>query len=150
MAERADEFYQPKPGTDLVWLGAVTKYIIDHDLHDKAFLDEWVDDFEKYYESLAPFTMAFAEEATGIPQSRLINFAKEVAKAESVSICWAMGITQQDIGSDSSTAISNLLLVTGNYRNQVQVLIRYVVITMFKVVAIWVACLTNLQVIKSS
>lgn len=27
-----------------------------------------------------------------------------------------MGITQQDIGSDSSTAISNLLLVTGNYR----------------------------------
>ncbi|MFI3133182.1 molybdopterin-dependent oxidoreductase, partial [Staphylococcus warneri] len=87
-----------------------------HDLHDKAFLDEWVDDFEKYYESLAPFTMAFAEEATGIPQSRLINFAKEVAKAESVSICWAMGITQQDIGSDSSTAISNLLLVTGNYR----------------------------------
>lgn len=116
MAERADEFYQPKPGTDLVWLGAVTKYIIDHDLHDKAFLDEWVDDFEKYYESLAPFTMAFAEEATGIPQSRLINFAKEVAKAESVSICWAMGITQQDIGSDSSTAISNLLLVTGNYR----------------------------------
>jgi predicted molibdopterin-dependent oxidoreductase YjgC len=34
------------------------------------------------------------------------------------SICWAMGITQQDIGSDSSTAISNLLLVTGNYRNK--------------------------------
>ncbi len=27
-----------------------------------------------------------------------------------------MGITQQDIGSDSSTAISNLLLITGNYR----------------------------------
>jgi formate dehydrogenase major subunit len=26
----------------------------------------------------------------------LINFAKEVAKAESVSICWAMGITQQE------------------------------------------------------
>ena len=27
-----------------------------------------------------------------------------------------MGVTQQDIGSDTSTAISNLLLVTGNYR----------------------------------
>ena len=34
---------------------------------------------------------------------------------ESMSICWAMGVTQQDIGSDTST-ISNLLLVTGNYR----------------------------------
>ncbi len=59
--------------------------------------------------------MAFAEEATGIPESELIKFAEECAKAESVVICWAMGITQQDIGSDSSTAISNLLLVTGNY-----------------------------------
>ncbi|MGT2341058.1 hypothetical protein ACVPOQ_05730 [Staphylococcus aureus] len=43
-------FYQPKPGTDLAWLSAVTKYIIDHDLHDKAFIDEWVDDFDEYYE----------------------------------------------------------------------------------------------------
>ncbi|MGX0677566.1 putative molibdopterin-dependent oxidoreductase YjgC [Staphylococcus capitis] len=60
--------------------------------------------------------MEFAEETTGIPKERLIKFAHEVAKAESVAICWAMGITQQDIGSDSSTAISNLLLVTGNYR----------------------------------
>ena len=33
-----------------------------------------------------------------------------------MSICWAMGVTQQDIGSDTSTTISNLLLVTGNYR----------------------------------
>ena len=106
MAERADEFYQPKPGTDLAWLSVVTKYIIDNDLYDKAFIDEWVDD---YYKSLKPFTMTFAEETTGIPKERLIRFAYEVAKAESVAICWAMGITQQDIGSDSSTAISNLL-----------------------------------------
>ena len=41
------------------------------------------------------------------PESELIKFAEECAKAESVVICWAMGITQQDIGSDSSTAISN-------------------------------------------
>ncbi|HCY8611673.1 TPA: formate dehydrogenase subunit alpha [Staphylococcus aureus] len=116
MAERADRFYQPKPGTDLAWLSAVTKYIIDHDLHDKAFIEEWVEDFDEYYKSLETFTMAFAEEATGIPEAELIKFAEECAKAESVVICWAMGITQQDIGSDSSTAISNLLLVTGNYR----------------------------------
>ena len=78
----ADAFYQPKPGTDLVWLGAVTKYIIDNDLHDKAFLDEWVDYFDEYYKSLEPFTMEFAEDTTGIPKERLISFAHEVAKAE--------------------------------------------------------------------
>lgn len=105
MAERADAFYQPKPGTDLVWLGAATKYIIDNDLHDKAFLNDWVDNYEDYYKSLELFTMDFAEETTGIPKEQIISFAEEAAKAESMSICWAMGVTQQDIGSDTSTAI---------------------------------------------
>ncbi|WP_460413907.1 hypothetical protein, partial [Staphylococcus aureus] len=73
-------------------LSAVTKYIIDHDLHDKAFIEEWVEDFDEYYKSLETFTMAFAEEATGIPEAELIKFAEECAKAESVVICWAMGI----------------------------------------------------------
>ena len=100
MAARADAFYQPKPGTDLVWLGAAT------------FLNDWVDNYEDYYKSLELFTMDFAEETTGIPKEQIISFAEEAAKAESMSICWAMGVTQQDIGSDTSTAISNLLLVT--------------------------------------
>ena len=74
---RADAFYQPKPGTDLVWLGATTKYIIDNDLHDKAFLNDWVDNYEDYYKSLELFTMDFAEETTGIPKEQIISFAEE-------------------------------------------------------------------------
>ena len=38
-----------------------------------------------------------------------------IAEAKSVCILWAMGVTQHSNGSDTSTAISNLLLVTGNY-----------------------------------
>ena len=38
-----------------------------------------------------------------------------IAEAASVCILWAMGVTQHIMGSDTSTAISNLLLVTGNY-----------------------------------
>ena len=53
-----------QPGTDLVWLEN-TKYIIDNDLHDKAFLNDWVDNYEDYYKSEL-FTMDFAEETTGI------------------------------------------------------------------------------------
>lgn len=39
MGQRADRFFQPKSGTDLVWLSAVTKYIIDNGLEDSAFID---------------------------------------------------------------------------------------------------------------
>jgi formate dehydrogenase major subunit len=38
-----------------------------------------------------------------------------VAEADGVCVLWAMGVTQHSMGSDTSTAISNLLLATGNY-----------------------------------
>jgi formate dehydrogenase major subunit len=38
-----------------------------------------------------------------------------IAAEDRVCILWAMGVTQHVMGSDTSTAISNLLLATGNY-----------------------------------
>jgi formate dehydrogenase major subunit len=115
MARRADLFIQPKPGTDMVWLSAVTKYIIDNNWQDQAFIDEWVNKFAEYRESLAPFTMEFAEEVSGIPAETLKQVAEMAAKTESMCICWAMGVTQHSQGSDCSTACANLLLTTGNF-----------------------------------
>src|SRR5258707_15129362 len=62
-----------------------------------------------------PFTMEFAEEVTGISRATLEQVAEMIAAADGVAVCWAMGVTQHGNGSDTSTAISNLLLLTGNY-----------------------------------
>ncbi|PTQ51796.1 MAG: Formate dehydrogenase related protein [Hydrogenibacillus schlegelii] len=115
MAERADLFLRPEPGTDHVWLSAVTKYIIDRGWADRAFIEARVEGFDEYVRSLEPFTLAYAEKVTGIPQADLIRVAESIHAARSTCILWAMGVTQQCGGSDTSTAISNLLLVTGNY-----------------------------------
>ncbi|CAN5294617.1 formate dehydrogenase subunit alpha [soil metagenome] len=115
MARRADVFLRPAPGTDLVWLSAVTRYILDQGLEDRAFLERWVNDLAEYRESLEPFTLDFAEGITGIPADTLREVAERVAAAATVCGVWAMGVTQHHDGSDTSTAISNLLLVTGNY-----------------------------------
>src|SRR5699024_10713547 len=45
----------------------------------------------------------------------IIRAGEMIGNAKTVCIVWAMGITQHSHGSDTSTAISNLLLVTGNY-----------------------------------
>jgi formate dehydrogenase major subunit len=45
----------------------------------------------------------------------LKRVAHMIAEAKGVCVLWAMGVTQHSNGSDTSTAISNLLLVTGNY-----------------------------------
>ncbi len=115
MAERADLFFQPKPGTDLVWISAITRYILDNGLEKKEFLAKWVNGLEEYRKSLEPFTMEFAAKTCGLSVNLLEQVAHMIVEVDGVCILWAMGITQHRMGSDSSTAISNLLLVTGNY-----------------------------------
>ncbi|MDA8386594.1 MAG: formate dehydrogenase subunit alpha [Actinomycetota bacterium] len=115
MAERADIHLHPKPGTDMIWLAAVTKYILDSGLADEEFLASRVDGLETYRESLSPFDMESASQACGIEAEVLKQVATEIAQSEGVAVLWAMGVTQHAGGSDTSTAISNMLLVTGNY-----------------------------------
>jgi formate dehydrogenase major subunit len=115
MAARADIFFQPKPGTDLVWLCAITRYILDNGLEKTEFLDKWVEGLEEYRKSLEPFTLEFAAQTCGLSVDLLKQVAHMIVDASGVCVLWAMGITQHSMGSDSSTAISNLLLVTGNY-----------------------------------
>jgi formate dehydrogenase major subunit len=115
MAERSDLFVRPRAGTDMVWLSAITKYIIDQGWADEKFLQEKVNGLEEFVLNLEKYTLEFAEETTGISTDNLIKMAEMIHEAKSVSALWAMGVTQHLGGSDTSTAISNLLLVTGNY-----------------------------------
>ncbi len=115
MAERADLFFSPTPGSDLVWISAITKYILDSGLEHKEFIAKWVNGLDDYKKSLEPFTLEFAAQKTGLSVDLLKQVAHMIVEASGVCVLWAMGITQHSMGSDTSTAISNLLLVTGNY-----------------------------------
>ena len=94
---------RPHPGTDLLWLSAVTKYILDQGWEDRAFLEEKVNHLAAYRESLAPFTLDFAEARTGIPAATLKDVARRIAEAGTVCGLWAMGVTQHVMGSESGT-----------------------------------------------
>src|SRR5699024_8664587 len=74
-----------------------------------------VNNLDEYKESLKQFTLEYAEETTGIAKEDLKEIAEQIVSKDKVAICWAMGVTQHTLGSDTSTAISNLLLITGNY-----------------------------------
>jgi formate dehydrogenase major subunit len=59
--------------------------------------------------------MEAASQISGVPEKTLKMVAYMIAEAKAMCILWAMGVTQHTQGSDTSTAISNLLLVSGNY-----------------------------------
>jgi formate dehydrogenase major subunit len=115
MARRADIFLHPKPGTDLFWLNAVARYLLDNDLANYDFLKQWVNGVAEFRQSLEPFTMEAASDVTGLSVNTLTTVAHMIAHAKRMCVLWAMGVTQHIQGSDNSTAISNLLLITGNY-----------------------------------
>lgn len=115
MARRADLFLHPNPGTDLVWLSAVTRYLLDNGLANQKFMDQWVHGAAGYRKSLEPFTLEMASTRCGLPIETITKVARMIAEADGVCVLWAMGVTQHTMGSDTSTAISNLLLATGNY-----------------------------------
>ena len=115
MARRADLHLRARPSTDIVWLCAVTRYILDEGLARNEFLERWVNGLAEYRQSLEPFTLEFASETCNLPVETLKRVAHMLAEAKGVCVLWAMGVTQHSNGSDTSTAISNLLLITGNY-----------------------------------
>jgi len=115
MAHRADLHLRATPSTDIVWLCAVARYILEKGLADSDFLSRWVNGLAEYRQSLESFTLEFASKTCNLPVETLERVAHMIAEAKSVCILWAMGVTQHSNGSDTSTAISNLLLVTGNY-----------------------------------
>ncbi|QNI34821.1 formate dehydrogenase subunit alpha [Alloacidobacterium dinghuense] len=115
MAERADIHFRPRPGTDLVWISAMSRYMFDNGHAKIDFIEEWVNGLDEFRKSLEPFTIDYASRICEVPLETLQRVAQEIATAESMCILWAMGITQHTTASDESTAVSNLLLVTGNY-----------------------------------
>src|SRR6202012_1059051 len=81
----------------------------------QEFIDRWVNNFAEYKKSLAAYTLEFAARRAGIAAETIQQIAQEIVQADGVCVLWAMGVTQHCGGSDTSTSISNLLLLTGNY-----------------------------------
>ncbi|MET3289015.1 UNVERIFIED_CONTAM: formate dehydrogenase major subunit [Brevibacillus sp. OAP136] len=115
MAERSDIYLHPRQGTDFVWLTAVAKYMIDQGWQDESFISARVNGYEDYLQFLQPYTLEYASNITGISIAQLEETARLIHEADGTCVLWGMGVTQNIAGSHTSAAISNLLLVTGNY-----------------------------------
>src|SRR5437899_4272463 len=85
MAKRADLFLHPKPGTDIVWLSAVSRYLLDHGLANTKFLNHGVNGLDAYRKSLEPFTMEAASRISGLSEETLRTVARMIVEAKSVS-----------------------------------------------------------------
>jgi formate dehydrogenase alpha subunit len=109
----ADVHVRQKLGSDVALLNGMMNVIISKNLHDKAFVDERTEGFEKLEETLKNYPVERAAEITGISADLIENIAVMFASSEKSTILYAMGITQHSHGVDNVKSLANLSMLTG-------------------------------------
>ncbi len=114
LAKQADMFLQIKPGTDVYLFMSMAKYIVEHDLEDKEYLENFAEGYNEFKDSLKNYSMEKASAITGLPESTIEAAAERYAASKPSSIFWTLGITEHENGSDNVSSLVNLAILTGN------------------------------------
>ena len=102
-----------KPGTDIFWLKALGKIIIDKGWHDQEFCEKQTIGFNAVRNSLQEIDVDTACNRAGVTREQLEKAAQLIHDRKTIFI-WGMGLTQHAHGTDNITALVNLALLTGN------------------------------------
>jgi formate dehydrogenase alpha subunit len=127
LCDQADLWINHRPGTDVALFNAMARVILDEGLHDDAFIRARTDGFHAWRGSLEPYTLAYAERATGVAAEDIVQAARWYARPASVwrgglrphdspggsCLIWGMGVTQHVNGLQNAHALLNLSLVAG-------------------------------------
>jgi len=102
-----------KPGTDIFWINALAKIIIDNGWQDRSFCERQTIGFEAYCRAIANTDVDAACRRAGVTREELQKSAELIHDKKTIFI-WGMGLTQHAHGTDNISALVNLALLTGN------------------------------------
>lgn len=114
MAEMADIWLRPIPGTNVALLNGIMNVIIEEGLAKTDFIGERTEGFEEFKKTVLKYTPEIAEKITGVPADDIRRAALMYAGSERASILYTMGVTQHITGTDGVMSIANLAMLTGN------------------------------------
>ncbi|HEY3368790.1 MAG TPA: molybdopterin-dependent oxidoreductase [Symbiobacteriaceae bacterium] len=113
-ASKADLYYQIKASTDGALALGMAKWIVENNLHDKAFLDKYTKgwpEFEKYLRETV--TLDWASQKTGIPIEGIIELASGYATTKPSMIWMGYGMQRHINGGQNIRAVDALAAITG-------------------------------------
>jgi formate dehydrogenase major subunit/formate dehydrogenase alpha subunit len=114
LAETADLWLAPRPGSDVVWINCLLNLIAGQGLIDRQFLEAHTEGYEETLQVARTISAEKVEEICGITAADLAQAASIFGEAERGAIVYAMGVTQHAQGTDIVQALANLALATGN------------------------------------
>jgi predicted molibdopterin-dependent oxidoreductase YjgC len=113
-ARWADTWLGLDVGSDIALANALSREIIAAGLENRQFIDHATSGFEAYKQAVEPYTLAYAEQETGVPEGIIRDVAHAYARADRALTCWTLGITEHHNAVDNVLALINLALLTGH------------------------------------
>ncbi|MBB5785894.1 FdhF/YdeP family oxidoreductase [Jiangella mangrovi] len=110
----SDLYLQVRLGGDLAFFQAVNRMLVDADAVDHAFIDQYTTGYDDAVAAWQKLDWDDVATATGLPREAIEAFVAEVRQAESVIVCWAMGLTQHKKAVPTIREIVSFLLLRGN------------------------------------
>ena len=114
LASKAEIHLKVRPGTDTALALAMMNVIINEDLYDHDFVDNWVFGFDEYKEHVQDWTPERAEEMCWVPADDVRAAARLFATAKPATLQWGLALDQQISGFEACSAIEDLTALTGN------------------------------------
>ncbi|MDH3473692.1 MAG: molybdopterin-dependent oxidoreductase [Rhodospirillales bacterium] len=108
------EWYAIRPGTDgALALGAIA-ILIDENLLDREFVENWTHGFEALRTYVRDFTPQRVERITGIPAASVRDLARAMAAAKGCSVIMYTGLEYSNSGVQSIRAALTLQALSGH------------------------------------
>lgn len=114
LATRSEYHLQLRPGADAAMALGWLNVIINEDLYDHDFVDNWTLGFDELAERVQEYTPERVAEITWVPAETIRAAARAFAKANNAGIQWGLAIDAQPNGVQAGHAIICLLALTGN------------------------------------
>lgn len=103
-----------RPGTDGALALGLIRTVIEEELYDRDFVENWTVGFPELKDYVAAFTPAHVEAITGVPAPKVVDLARAIATAQGATFHSNTGLEYSNSGVQACRAILTLWAITGN------------------------------------
>ena len=114
LSRYAEHFLQFKSGSDVAMLNAIMHTILEEELYDETYIDQFTEGWDEFKAHLDGFSPEKMAAMCGVSAEALREVARTFANAKAGMIFWGMGISQHIHGTDNSRCLISLALMTGH------------------------------------
>ena len=108
------EWIPIRPGTDGALALGMIHQIIEEEIYDRDFADNWCYGFDELKQYVQHFRPEMVEEITGIPADKIIRLARKIADSNAACPVMYTGLEYSNSGIQAIRAVTTLFALAGH------------------------------------